>query len=82
MNVTPSLDSAWTSARHDDRFTVFFSAMARRWRIFALVLTVCVAASILLSYLLPSYWRVEITVMPATASSNAMACSAALTMFD
>jgi len=77
MNVTPSLDSGWISARDDDKFTVFFSAFARRWRIFALVLTVCVAASILLSYLLPSYWRVEITVMPATASNSVISSSLA-----
>ena len=77
MNITPSPESIWIAESGDDRFTAFVAMLARHWRLFTAVLVSCVAGALLLAFLLPSYWRVEITVMPV-ASGNAVNISSAL----
>jgi uncharacterized protein involved in exopolysaccharide biosynthesis len=68
MNVTTS--PHWLESGGEDRFTLFLAAARRRWILFGAVVVLSVAAAIALSFLMPSYWRAEITVMPVTASNG------------
>ncbi len=43
--------------------------MRRNWKLAAAVLLVCLGCSLALGFLLPSYWRVEETLMPVPRSS-------------
>jgi uncharacterized protein involved in exopolysaccharide biosynthesis len=70
MSVTTSHEKVWTDSNADDRFTMFLAMMRRRWRVSAVVLCICVVTSLLLAFLLPSYWEVEIEVMPVSKNSG------------
>jgi len=70
MNITPSLEKVWTDSGADDRFTTFFAMMRRHWRISAAIFCICVVTSLLLAFLLPSYWEVEIEVMPVSKNNG------------
>ena len=76
MNVTPSPQSIWIEQSGDDRFTLFVAMLGRHWRLFAAVIVFCVSTALLLAFLLPSYWRVDITVMPASTGNNVNVSSA------
>jgi len=68
MNVTTS--PHWLESGGEDRFTLFLAAARRRWILFAAVVVLCVAAAVAASFLMSSYWRAEITVMPVTTSNG------------
>ncbi len=70
MNVTLSHEKVWTDGDADSRFTTFVAVMRRHWHIFAAVFCICVVTSILLALLLPSYWEVEIEVMPVSKNNG------------
>jgi uncharacterized protein involved in exopolysaccharide biosynthesis len=76
MNDTTSPENVWIETSADERFTTFFAVMRRHWRIFAAALSACVAISLLLAFLLPSYWEVEIVVMPVTKNNSVNISSA------
>ena len=70
MNLTPSHEKVWAVSGADDRFTTYLTMMRRHWRIFAAVFCVCVVTSLLLAFLLPPYWEVEIEVMPVSKNNG------------
>jgi uncharacterized protein involved in exopolysaccharide biosynthesis len=70
MNVTPSHEKNWTDSGADNRFTTFFLMMRLHWRISAVIFCICVVTSLLLAFLLPSYWEVEIEVMPVSKNNG------------
>lgn len=63
-------ESVWTANSGPDRLPLFLGRMRRNWRLAVAVLAVCVAAAVVLAFALPSYWRVEETLMPVTRSSG------------
>ena len=76
MNVTPSPDSVWSDGRANEGFTMFFTMVRRHWRIFTAALCICVTMSLLLAFLLPSYWEAEIVVMPVSKNNGVNISSA------
>ena len=70
MNITTSHEKLWTDSGAEGRFTTFFSIIARQWRIFGAVSGACLVIAISLAYLLPSYWQVEIVVMPVSTGNS------------
>lgn len=58
------------SGRSDERFTTFFVTLRRHWRLFGATLCACVTTFLLLAFLLPSYWEVEIVVMPVSKNNS------------
>src|ERR1700679_3670558 len=70
MNITPSHEEVWIDSSADSRFTMFRRLIDRHWRIFTSTLIACVVISLLLAFLLPSYWEVEIVVMPVSKNNG------------
>jgi uncharacterized protein involved in exopolysaccharide biosynthesis len=70
MNVTPLPDSVWIENQAGGPSFALLAAARRHWRLFAVLFAACVATATVLAFVLPSYWRVEITVMPVTTSNN------------
>ena len=65
-----SAGSVWTVATDADRFSMFVQRPRRRWKLAVGVTTLSVVISVVLAFALPSYWRVEITVMPVTKNGS------------
>jgi uncharacterized protein involved in exopolysaccharide biosynthesis len=76
MNVTSSPENIWIENAADGRFTAFLSTLRRHWRVFAGTLFTCVVISLLLAFLLPPYWEVEIVVMPVSKNDSVNLSSA------
>jgi uncharacterized protein involved in exopolysaccharide biosynthesis len=72
MNTETSAlqSSAWTKSDGADRLSLFLETMRRNWLFSTSALVFCVAVSVAFAYLLPSYWRVEIVVMPVAKSNS------------
>src|SRR5579863_30578 len=62
-------EPVWTARPDPDRLRLFRERMRRNWKLAAMVLLVCLGCSLALGFLLPSYWRVEETLMPVPRSS-------------
>jgi uncharacterized protein involved in exopolysaccharide biosynthesis len=76
-DVPAPLNSTWVSREASDKFTSFFEMMRRNWTSAVSAVAVCVAISVVLAFALPSYWRIEIVVMPV-AKSNGVNLNAGL----
>jgi hypothetical protein len=59
-------EPVWTARSDPDRLWLFLDRMRRNWKLAAGVVALFVAMALLLGFLLPSYWRVEETLMPVT----------------
>ena len=70
MNVTPLPDSVWTENEANGPSFALLAAARRHWRLFAVLFAACVATATVLAFVSPSYWRVEITVMPVTSNNS------------
>ena len=66
-------EQVWSAASETDRLSRFLSSLRRSWLMALSVMILCVGTSAALAFLLPSYWRVEITVMPVTKSGGGLA---------
>jgi uncharacterized protein involved in exopolysaccharide biosynthesis len=71
----------WTAGSDPDRLWLFLDRMRRNWKLVAGVLVFCVGSALLLGFMLPSYWRVEETLMPVSRSSMGNANLGALAGF-
>jgi hypothetical protein len=60
----------WTASNDQDRLAQFLARMRRHWLAAGMTILLCGAAATGLAYVLPSYWRVEITVMPVKPSAG------------
>ena len=65
-----SADLVWTAGNGEDRLSQFFARMRRHWLAAGVTVLLCGGAAIGLAYVLPSYWRIEITVMPVKPSAG------------
>src|SRR6185437_14047341 len=70
MNITASHEKLWTDNISESRFTTFLSAVRRRLRTFATIVSLCVVGSITLAFIVASYWLAEIVVMPVSNNSS------------
>lgn len=70
MNINTPHDSAWIARGDDDKLARAFAPLRRRWRLVGLVWIVCITISLALAFLLPSWWRVEIEVMPVVRNNS------------
>lgn len=64
------VDSVWTESSGEDRLSSFFAKMRRNWILAGFVVLLCGSVATILAFVLPSYWRVEITVMPVKPSAG------------
>lgn len=64
------VDSVWTESSGEDRLSSFFAKMRRNWILAGFVVLLCGSIATILAFVLPSYWRVEITVMPVKPSAG------------
>jgi hypothetical protein len=65
-----SQDPVWTADAGPDRLSLFLGRMRHNWRLAICVFSVSVLTALLLAYFLPSYWRVEETLIPVARSSG------------
>ncbi len=74
MGVRPvgvnSTDLAWTAGNDQDRLSQFLARMRRNWLAAGITVLLCGGGAVGLAYALPSYWRIEITVMPVKPSAG------------
>jgi hypothetical protein len=61
-------EPVWTARSDSDGFSLFLDRIRRRWRMLVAVVIFCEVTAIALAFALPSYWRVEETLMPVTRS--------------
>lgn len=62
---------AWTDEGSGaDRLALFLNRMRRNWKLAAWVVAGSVAAAIIFAFAQPSYWRIEIVVMPVSKNSS------------
>lgn len=64
-----SAEVVWTERSSSDRLVLFFSRMRRNWQLAVGVASATFILAAVLAFALPSYWRVEIVVMPVPKSS-------------
>jgi uncharacterized protein involved in exopolysaccharide biosynthesis len=57
-------DLAWTAGSGEDRLSVFLRRLRRSWLLAAACVLLSTAVATTLAFVLPSYWRVEMMVMP------------------
>jgi hypothetical protein len=63
-------EPVWTARSDPDRLSLFLERMRRNWKLATAVLVLVTAGALVLAYVLPSYWRVEETLMPVTRSAT------------
>ena len=64
------VESVWTESSGEDRLSSFLAKMRRNWILAGFVVLLCGSIATILAFVLPSYWRVEITVMPVKPSAG------------
>ena len=65
-----SADLVWTAGSEQDRLSSFIARLRRNWIAGAATVLLCGGGATILAYVLPSYWRIEITVMPVKPSAG------------
>ena len=65
-----STELAWTAGSDQDRLSQFFARMRRNWLLAAATVLLSGAVATTLAFVLPSYWRIEVTVMPVKPSAG------------
>ena len=65
-----SADLAWTAGSDQDRLSLFFAKLRRNWILAGFIVLLSGAGATTLAFVLPSYWRIEITVMPVKPSAG------------
>ena len=65
-----SADLVWTAGNEQDRLSSFIAKLRRNWIAGAATVLLCGAVATILAYVLPSYWRIEITGMPVKPSAG------------
>jgi uncharacterized protein involved in exopolysaccharide biosynthesis len=70
VNINTPHDSAWLARSEDDDLSRALTTLRRRWRLIGVTWTICIAIALALAFLLPSWWRVEIEVMPVTRNNS------------
>jgi len=70
--TTAIQDVIWVAANPADRLSRFLAGFRAHWRLAAAIMAVSIALSLALGFLLPSYWRVEVTLMPASKNSGGL----------
>ena len=63
-------EPVWTARSAPDQLWLFRDRMRRNWKLAVGVLVFCVGCSVVLGFALPSYWRVEETLVPVPRSST------------
>ena len=62
-------EPVWTARSDPDRLSLFLDRMRRNWKLATGVLIASIGCALALAFALPSYWRVEETLMPVTRST-------------
>ncbi len=62
----------WTEATRPDRLAIFLRRARRDWLLAVGIVLVSAAIAGVLAFTLPSYWRVQITVMPVSRSGSGL----------
>ena len=65
-----SAELVWTESKGEDRLSQFLARMRRNWLVAGFVVLLSGAIATTLAFVLPSYWRIEITVMPVKPSAG------------
>ena len=65
-----STDLAWTASDSQDRLSQFLARARRHWIAAGATILLCGAAATVTAFVVPSYWRVDITVMPVKPSAG------------
>ena len=65
-----SADLAWTAGSDQDRLSLFLAKLRRNWLLAGFIILLSGAVATTLAFVLPSYWRIEITVMPVKPSAG------------
>ena len=65
-----SADLSWTASKDQDRLSQFLARMRRHWIAAGAIILLCGGAATVLAFVLPSYWRIEVTVMPVRPSAG------------
>lgn len=63
-------DLTWSSGSGQDGLSLFLRRLARSWRLAVTLVLLCTSASTALAFALPSWWRVEMVVMPVKPSGG------------
>ena len=75
-SVTPVISETvipvWTKATRPDRLFIFLRRARRDWLLAVGIVLAAVAISSVLAFTLPSYWRVQITIMPVSKSGSGL----------
>jgi uncharacterized protein involved in exopolysaccharide biosynthesis len=57
-------ESVWAAQSGPDRLSLFLARMRRNWRLAVAIILISVGVALTFAFVLPSYWRVEETLMP------------------
>ena len=59
-----SAELTWSAGDGQDRLSRFFTSLRHSWRLAAILVLLSTSAATTLAFVLPSWWRVEVMVMP------------------
>ncbi|WP_044562765.1 hypothetical protein, partial [Azospirillum sp. B4] len=68
----PAPDTPWVPRDQGDALGVFLGRLRRHGFLAAVLFLASVGAAVTLAFLLPPYWRVEVTVMPVAKSGSGL----------